>query len=146
MHNLKVTSKKGQLKISFGMIFSIVLIIIFLALAFYVIPKFLDFQRKAQVGLFITDLQDEVDKMWQGSHGSVEQTYSLPTKIEFVCFEEDARVFFKPIGSGYGMDDEKIEHLEIIDNDFCIEVIDGKIDLIIKKDYGESLVMIEDAS
>jgi len=135
--------KEGQMNLSFGMIFSILLIIFFVAFVFYVIPKFLDFQKRAQVGMFIQDFQEDIDKMWEGTYGSEEKTYNLPKKIEFFCFEEDSRIFFKPLGSGYGWDSKEIKHLKPMENGFCIENTDGEIKIIIKKDYGESLVDIE---
>ena len=52
--------KRGQLQISFGMIFSIILIIAFVALAVYVIMIFLDTGKCANTGLFKNDLQQEI--------------------------------------------------------------------------------------
>ena len=50
---MKPIKKRGQMQMSFGMIFSIILIIVFISFAFYVIKKVLDAQRKAEIGLFI---------------------------------------------------------------------------------------------
>ena len=47
--------KNGQATISFGMVFSIIMIIIFISFAFYAIQKFLDLQNSAQVGKFGSD-------------------------------------------------------------------------------------------
>ena len=57
-------SRSGQLEISFGMIFSIILIIIFIAAGFYAITKLLALQRTIQIESFLKDFQDDVDKMW----------------------------------------------------------------------------------
>ena len=80
--------KSGQVKLSFGMIFSIILIIIFLVFAFYVIGKFLDMKGSVEAGKFIGSLQTDVDKMWKSSQGSQELEYSVPSGIEQVCFAD----------------------------------------------------------
>jgi len=43
-----MNEKRGQLKLSFGMIFSIILIIVFLGFAFFGIQKFMDYQKSIQ--------------------------------------------------------------------------------------------------
>ena len=132
--------KKGAMKLSFGLIFSIVLIIFFIAFAFYVIPKFLDFQDKIKVGKFVDEFGADVERMWRGNQGSQELEYILPDKIKEVCFDEDARVFFKPFGVGGDFDYAEIEHLDI--DSFCLDVVDGKVNIVIKKDFDEILVSI----
>ena len=143
--------KRGQMKLSFGMIFSIILIIIFLAFSFYAISKFLGLQRIAQVGQFVEGLQTDVDKMWKGSQGSQEVEYILPKKIKEICFTDDEyeNLFFSPRGSSEGMDSIEIKHIDIEkitenENPFCIKNTDGKVKIIIKKSFGEELVMITD--
>ena len=81
-------TKRGQLNLSFGMIFSIILIIIFIIFAFYAIQKFLSWQNSAQIGKFKNDLQSDIDRIWQSSKGSQEKEYFLPTKIKYVCFAD----------------------------------------------------------
>ncbi|GAH39661.1 unnamed protein product, partial [marine sediment metagenome] len=78
--------KRGQLKLSFGMIFSIILIIIFIAFAFFAVKKFLNIGTSAQIGKFKNDLQSDIDRIWRGSQGSEEQEYFLPSKVKYVCF------------------------------------------------------------
>ena len=141
--------EKGQLKLSFGMIFSIILIIIFISFAFYAIQKFLGMQRAIQVGQFIDDLQSDVDKLWKGVQGSQEVEYTLPKKIKRICFKDDEyeNMFFYPEGSFEGFNSIEIKHIDIKKitkekNPFCIENTNGKIKIIIKKDYGEELVTL----
>ena len=76
------------MKLSFGMIFSIILIVIFIGFAFFAIQKFLGIQNSVQVGKFSNDFQLDVDKIWKGSQGSEEKEYFLPKKITFVCFTD----------------------------------------------------------
>ena len=159
------------MKLSFGMIFSIILIIIFISFAFYAIQKFIGIQKSIQVGQFMDNLQDDVDNIWKGS-GSISKSdgYILPKKIEYACFVDyssdekgtnrefyqklkqvyfgDENLIFYPVGSGDGLDSKEIKHIDIAritqdENPFCIENVDGKIRLTIERDYKDELVVIE---
>jgi len=137
----------GQMKLSFGMIFSIILIVIFIVFAFYAIQKFLDIQKTIQIKKFQNDLQSDIDKIWSGPQGSQEVEYVLPTKIKSICFIDDEyeNLILKPslnfvsIGKIQNIDIVKITESE---DPFCIKLIDGKVKMIIKKNYGESFVII----
>ena len=142
--------RRGQMQLSFGMIFSIILIIVFIAFAFYAIKKFLDFQEYSQIISFKEDLQNDIDSMWQSTQGSRPASYTLPRAIEQVCFKADSRIFFEPLGSGQGIDPFSVEHIDIDKvilraggRSYCIENKKGKIKMTIKKDFGDSLVDIE---
>lgn len=161
------------MKLSFGMIFSIVLIIVFLGFAFYAIKMFLNLGESTKIGRMTNSLQEDVDKIWEGSQGSQEVEYYLPTKVAAVCFVdysspaigknsnlyqtlkqvyyEYENMIFYPIGSAEGLDALEIKHLDIenitlTENPFCIENSDGKIKMIIKKNFSEALVKIERTS
>ncbi len=157
------------MKLSFGMIFTIILIVAFMAFAFYAIQKFLGMQRTLEVGSFASTFQEDINRMWKSSEGSQEKEYYLPKRIEKVCiidyssnlrgknkeigdklkqvFYEKENIFFYPLGSAEGLDALAIEHLDLKEitkeeNPFCIEN-SGKIKVIIKKDYENSLVIIK---
>ncbi|HJX51092.1 MAG TPA: hypothetical protein VJ438_06540 [Candidatus Nanoarchaeia archaeon] len=161
--------KKGQMQLSFGMIFSIILIIVFIAFAVYAIIKFLELQSNVQTGQFFTYVQQDVDKMWKGGQGSIEQTYNLPGEVEYICFADFTSpkkganfqfydnlkmAFFEfenlclyPVGSGSGLDANQIEHINITNivatnNPFCIQSVKGKVKMTIKMNPGDSLVTI----
>ena len=138
--------KKGQMKLSFGMIFSIFLIILFIAFAIYAITKFINLQKTIQIESFSNDLQKDIDSMWTSPKGSQEKTYSLPKKIEAVCFTNDefGNLMFR---SSNFIGRENIEHIDIStitasEEPYCIPTINGKVKLIIFKDFGEDLVTI----
>jgi len=82
--------KNGQIKLSFGMIFSIILIIVFLAFAFYAIKTFLGIRDAAQTGKFINDLKSDIDRVWKSTESSEEREYVLPSKIDYICFVDFA--------------------------------------------------------
>lgn len=141
--NLK---KKGQMQISFGMIFSIILIIVFLAFGFYAITKFLELQSSIQIDQFMQDFQNDVDKMWKSPEGSRSVRYTLPTKISSVCFKDDEFENLQFTANNI-IRGTIIEHLNILnitaeENPYCIENIKGKVSFTIAKDFGENLVRI----
>ena len=145
-------NKRGQLKLSFGMIFSIILIIFFLVFAFFGIRQFLDVQETINTEQFKNDFQEDVDQMWRSSRGSTEKIYGLPKEITGVCFEDDdfENMYFVPREFG----GEFIEHIDIgktldlkVNSDartgrLCFENTDGKIKIFLEKDFGENLVTI----
>lgn len=135
------------MKLSFGMIFSIFLIIIFIVFAVYVIQKFVVLQDSVKTEQFSENLQNDVDKMWRGSQGSQQVSYSISNKIISVCFVDDEyeNLIFN---SEKMLGGEMIEHLDIEKtlggkNSLCMQNTDGKIRMTLKKDYGEALVTIE---
>ena len=139
---MKRDDKKAQMKMSFGMIFSIILIIVFISFAFYGIKKFINLQEEVAIQKFPEDLQNDVDKLWNSNQGSQEISYSLPKKVSEVCFEED------PLENLVMRDREEdvvgrknIEHL-YLENKICFENADGKVSIFLEKNYGESLVRI----
>jgi len=126
------------MKLSFGMIFSIFLIIIFIAFAVYAIIKLIDMQHTIQIETFKNDLQGDLDAIWQSSgEYSQEFEYYLPNKIDSVCFDENNYMYFESEEILVG---ETIEHINV--NAFCVDNIDGKVSMILVKDYGEILVTI----
>src|SRR3989338_988023 len=142
--------KKAELNMSFSMIFSIILIVVFLVFAFYAIKKFLDFQCHVQIADFINEFKNDVDKIWRGG-GSSTPKYTTCSKIDKICFTRDSNIYFEPPGSGQGLDPRIIEHIDIdkilaraSGNDYFINKKDGKISMIIKKaNYRDALVDIE---
>jgi len=139
--------KRGALELSFGMIFSIILIIVFLAFGFYAIMKFIDLQNSIQIENFLRDFQNDVDKMWKSSQGSQNLVYSLPNKISAVCFKNDEfqnlEFISKEIIKGKMIEHLDIEKITEDENPYCIQNVKGKISLTILKDYGETLVRVE---
>ena len=162
----------GIFGIGFGMIFSIILIIFFVIVAFIAIKAFLDTQRCAQIGLFVEDFQSEIDKTWNSQNSNFEFKSRLPNKLRYVCFadlSEDvtatgitgdigrelgvyrghiANMFLYPTEPACNMVFHEIEHLDIDkiisnqNNPYCIRIDDGSIKVQITKDFNERLVSI----
>ena len=131
------------MKLSFGMIFSIFLIIIFIAFAFYAITKFIKLQENVLKEKFVKDLQGNVDEIWKNK-GSAGETYSLPKKVERICFTDDE--FNNLLIISEKVTEEKnIEHVDISkiteEGDYCISNVDGEVKLVISRS-SEYLVTI----
>ncbi len=134
------------MKLSFGMIFSIFLMIIFIAAAFYGIKAFIKLQQTAQIEKFASDLQSDIKKAYNGGPTLAEESYVLPKKINSICFRDNELknlmfISSNPIAS------KNLEYLnifEIISSEepYCIDNIDGRVNLIIKKEYPQNLVTI----
>ncbi len=136
------------MKLSFGMIFSIILIIIFLAFAFYAIKNFLGLQDTIKIAQFGEKLQSDVNKAWNsGGRSSTPVEYYLPRKVEAVCFSNDDYENLR-FDSKEFIQGKKIDHLDIEkiigeNEEFCIDNINGKVKMIIEKDYEDDLVIIK---
>ena len=79
-----VINKNAQMKLSFGMIFSIILIITFLGFGFYAIKSFVGISEDVKIGQFENNLQEDVTELWKSQIGTMSANrleYSLPGKI-----------------------------------------------------------------
>jgi hypothetical protein len=153
-------NKYGQMQISFGVIFSIILIVVFVAFAIYGIGKILCMNKIAQVGTFKSDFQADIDRIHRSTYGSEEVgPYYLPKGIEQVCFvRERKNQKTGKMENMYFVSDESrcdIPTSFLINNvdmykttanspgkTLCIENTGGKISMIIKKESGENLLII----
>jgi len=163
--------KRGQQSfgMSIEMIFSVFLIIVFLAFAILGIVLFLNSQKKVEVELFAQDLQEAVDKSWVSDGGSdLFQYNSLPSEIRYACFVDlnqvgkgpnsdiyvnfrnpNSNLFFYPGDAISGRKDFKINHLDLnislrLKNPLCFKNENGKVKFYLKKDFIASpLVQVE---
>jgi hypothetical protein len=78
--------KKGDLSLSFGMIFSIILIIGILGVSFYAIRYFIGLKQCTDYGLFNQDLDKEVAKAYESDSVKATFTGTVPGAIKEVCF------------------------------------------------------------
>ncbi|MFA4960602.1 MAG: hypothetical protein WC548_02960 [Candidatus Pacearchaeota archaeon] len=160
--------KKAQESIgmSFGVIFAIFLIIIFLLVAFFTIKHFLDIEKTSKVGLFYRDFQESVDSAFISQSTEFNFEINLPPKIEKICFANlsakitgnqadykelenydiyEANVFLIPSQFAESMEYKLINHLNITKiienkNPYCIPVSQN---ILIKKDFYDRLVSVE---
>ncbi len=162
-------SVKGQFEISFGMIFSIILIIAFIAVAIYAIMFFLKLRCTTDTGILIQDLREEVNRIWAGAGEQSSKSFTINNcGIEYVCFfnpnlvkkgryldfsdkfkeisGEDSfnNLYFYPYGKT-SLASTEIKHINneaFKNNPDCFEIIDHKISIKFSKNLNESLVRI----
>lgn len=155
--------KKGQIQISFGMIFSIIVIIATVAVAFYVITFFLNMNSCNKIASYWVTLNSEVDKMWNSDGGQKLLTLELPSRIDKVCFgnftqmptPEDKAVFLEietygrsgrnaylyPPGSACDNAFYGLKHAAT-DKFFCVPVKSGKASVRVSKTSSEALAKL----
>ena len=166
-----MVNKKAQhiMGMSFGTIFSILLIIVFVVFAFIVIRSFLNTSDCAKIGIFVDDFQSEVDKTWNSQKSNFEFKGRLPSGLDYVCFanfsnslngqyddigqelgdyyQEGTNLFLYPREESCEMAYHTINHLNMekiseSQNPYCIEIKNGNIDIMIEKDFNEALVSL----
>lgn len=173
MHLRKIKrGKRGQgvMSLPFGMIFSIILIIIFVVIAFYVIKNWLDLQKCTKVGLFYDDLQDKVNEAYSGTGYADWMEISLPSGVEEVCFADltkrqsgkfrqeydeierfkfyDANTFMYPGGEACEIEYHNTNHLDMdriteTNNPYCIST-SKKIQ--VSYEYGGKGILLREKS
>ncbi len=157
-------NKKAQqaVEASFSTIFSIFLIIAFIAFAFVAIKFFLGFKTSSQIGQFYTDLQKQVDTAKTSTTSSAEFEINLPEKLDYVCFlnttemqnnpdieidsfDRDSNVYLLPEKETKNLGSNMITSLNIAEmtkeqNPYCVSTTEV---LIITKEAFSKLVVIK---
>lgn len=143
--------------------------IFILLTAFIAIKAALGSKDCAQIGLFISDFQDEVTNTWNAQENIFTFKRLLPTKLEYVCFADldknqkgefdyvyeemvyykgnNANTFFYPKDKACKSPYKNIKHLDmdsIIEkqNPYCIPIDKGTIRIKIEKEFNERLVRV----
>jgi len=167
-----LNSKKAQgiFGISFGVIFSVLLIIFFVIIAFFVIRAFLNTGDCVKVGLFIDDFKEGIKEAWNSQSSSFEFSGNLPTNLEYVCFAnlsanfngmgrevneeivryegKNANLFFYPRSKACDMPSHNIDYLDIgkitsLKNPYCVAVNNGKFSVQLEKGFNDNLVGVK---
>lgn len=152
---MKRVDKQGQMKLSFGMIFSIILIIAFIAFAVYGISYFLDLKDSAQVGTFTDDFQSDLEEKWRASEVGTSHSYNLPSEYTEICIHdldesdgdynlglstEDSQFQDEEtytIECGQGTDCMNVEN-----SPDCTEIESGEFSLSFQKSSGDAQVTV----
>lgn len=106
-----IKDKSGQsvMGMPFGLIFSIMLIVVFIVLAFIAIRYFLRIGDCSTIGIFYRDFESKINSAWGSTEIKDEFEISLPGSIQKICFfNSSARVTnyqdYNLIGSYSGQD------------------------------------------
>ncbi len=89
--NIAKSRRSQVMQLPFGMMFSILLIAVFVFVAFYAVGAFLSYRDCSQIGIFIDGLKNDVANAWTSSESSSSKfSGALPSGIEYVCFADIA--------------------------------------------------------
>lgn len=142
-------NRRGQLQMSFGMIFSILLIIIFIGFAIYAINQFLSLQNSIKINTFYDTLQNDVNTVWNSAQASQGRSYTLPTYIKQICFtdsgSQDLIIYGdgnRPIGS-HDITSLNISAMVSGTSNPCFNVVNGKVGFTLKKSFSDTTVTIQ---
>ncbi len=163
-------SKRAQstMEMPFGIIFAIILIVIFLVVAFIAVNHFLNIGSCSSVGLFYDEFQKKVDSAWEGQEMSFDFKVSVPSGITKICFANlskantgsqgdydeiknydvyDANTFLLPPGKACSMPYKLIKHMDIANitkskNPYCVDLTQRDV-LRIKKGFYDKFVTVE---
>jgi hypothetical protein len=163
-------NKKGQTELSFGMIFSIIMIVGILSFGGYIIWKFTSFNECTESANLIRTFQEDINRIYYGSGGSYTPAsgYSLSAGKKMICLidtESTARgenedlydtikaearknfnLLFDPF-TGTECGEYKITHIDLQkstaeNNPLCFENKNGRVKITMIKNYGENLVTL----
>jgi hypothetical protein len=164
-----IKQKRGEVfGMSFGMIFSIILIVFFIATAFIGIKYFLSYQCTLQGNLLVKDLQGDIDKAWNSEKTILTFNSSMPScfDVDYICFIDfskdpisasniEINIYDNIKHSSYSADkilyfynedsmvvkSSTIKHLDLSKkNPVCFRVINDKVSIKIQKLEGNALV------
>lgn len=146
--------KEGQMQLSFGMMFSIFIIIVTIAVAFYVIKEFFLTSKCTELKAFHDDVQREIDTVWRSAAAQLSYQQSLPSSVKAICFGDpktwDARThraeaetfasyrttennfFIYPVQCGKATSVRKLSHVGI-QKGFCVPTAKGEVRLTLSK-------------
>lgn len=165
---MRAINKKaeGAIGMSFGWIFSIILIVLFIFTAIYAIMAFKNMADCTRVGSFYQALQDRIDEAYSSSSSSFEMEVDIPG-VEMLCFanlsekvtgslavyEEisiyeglDANTFILPMDKACDMPFDHIEHINLTKttlskNPLCFDVSEGGSIRIVKGYYDRGVTI-----
>lgn len=156
-------NKRG-FQLSFSMIFSIIIIIAIVGVAFYAIIYFINLGKCTDISLFYQNFQEEVDKAWNSEIVRENFVGNLPSGIESVCFGDlnsegsgeeyevlsdffrtRANTFLYPPENACEQVHRKIQHIDISELGWhCFEVRSGKVTIPLEKGSFDSLVKVKE--
>lgn len=157
-------NKKGAISLSFGFIFSIIMIAAIIAVAFYAISFFLNLGRCADVSLFVRDLQENVDGAWSSEISKETFIVTVPRGIKSICFWDEAgensgeefreikeflrmdrnNMFFYPPENACDFPATKIDHIDVSELGwYCFPAEKNEVKIRLEKDSDNPLVVVK---
>ena len=122
------------MQLSFGMIFSIILIILFLILAFYGIRSFLNMKDTVQLKQFQENLELEIERLWKNpGTKTFGENNILPNDVLKVCLREPDIL---EVETKSRREKIELDHVEVVEN-FCVEPVNNKVSFTLSRGYNE---------
>ena len=154
--------RKAQMNLSFGMIFSVFLIVFFLVFAFFAVKKFIGISDTTKIYDFVLSLQSRINDVMKSDHGSINFEYRiLPTSVDRVCLVDfsaspkgvnlgdfqtfqkyssgmDKNLIIDPVSKWKGMNSFVIENINLQqitenENPYCFTIDNGVATATISK-------------
>lgn len=147
----------------FGIIFSIILIVVFIIIAFIAVNHFLSIGDCSKVGQFYSDLQKEVNNVWNSQQANTTFKIDLPSGTEMICFANmtgtitnkekydefgshipEHTIVILPDANSCNMPSYELVHINLAEitkdkNPYCVDVSRS---LILEKDFYDKYVTI----
>jgi hypothetical protein len=153
--------KRGDISISFDMIFSIIIIVAVIGAASYALVYFLDFKKCSQVGLFYQEFQKKIDSAWNSDIVNDVYAGSLPSSIQKVCVGnltladqstpeyknlrnyviKEANLFLYPGQGACDIPYKQLKHVNLT-GFVCAALRGGEVSFKLAKQEDESLVRV----
>ncbi len=160
--------KRGQIELSFGMIFSLIIIATTLAVAGYMIVKFMNSKDSVLCANFKEGLQNSIDDAWRSDGASKdtrkEPLSSLPSAVKEICFGNSTQnllnikdkvnyeemkeytfsgknLYITPRTACKGEFSYTLKHVTS-KGFFCAQVKNGKASILIEKENTDALVRL----
>ncbi len=137
---------KGQMKISFGMIFAIILMVVFILVGVFGAKKFIQVNDDLEAANFQYAVQEEINELLGEPGSSQQEIFPVPDDVEEICFQN------QPTGSKeynfYSVPEGIIQ--EVLDSvnwgfttpsgeRLCIPVENGEVSLLFLNIGGDSV-------
>lgn len=160
--------KKAQFQIGFGMIFSMILIVVFIVVAFIAVNAFLGISCSVETGSFIKDLDSEINRIWKGAGENTMKEFKINgCNFEYVCFydvasningeyvsfADDIRIFTGDKGdhnlyfyprSESDVPSVFVDHvnMDLPNNPYCFKKTNNAVNIRLSKSFNEALVRV----
>jgi uncharacterized protein (UPF0333 family) len=136
------------------MIFSILIIVVTIAVAFYVIKEFFLTSNCTEIKALSDHLQQEVDTVWRSAAAQIAYKKSLPSSVKTVCFgnprtwnantyrvetetfasyrDTENNFFIYPVKCGKATSVRQLSHVSI-NKGFCVPISNSTLKLTLSK-------------
>lgn len=136
-------NKKGRA----GTFFIVVIILVIILLGVWGVKKWLNNRDSVLLETFPEKVQEDINEKVNKSHSWEKPTYKLPENFTEVCFlnKEKDNLVLKSDSQIILHDIENVDLAKITgeNDEFCLDVVEGKVKMILRKKEDNPKVIIE---